>query len=403
MLLALIASLMMAADAPTKPLPGVVEPDWNAWAGSKPEPGSKLAGEVSWAWATLREARADRNYATPEDRSAAVERVGAAHEVIDKNPGPVCAEGAAIVRSSADDWERLMVSSTMASADPEKSAPFVSWAMARAKSVDLAFEPVYEQARALALHHDPADLPAIFAILRAHDGAIHLQLHAWFISTHDCLFYVFGRYGRDAIPYLRGMLGHEDPYVRRNAAMVLGSFFDDASKPALLKMLASDDVGSGGAAFALGEMNVAEAVEPIARLLDNPDPRTRFWAAYALFEINRKEAMPALERRLPLETDDDARGEIEAAIEHLKGAAPVLGAGGPKLNAEALRAELQAADDANGLEGDVEAIARSATPADLETLERIRVKATNVPSDLGNRQFHAWTAVIKAVRRRNAP
>jgi HEAT repeat protein len=225
-------------------------------------------------------------------------------------------------------------------------------------------------------------------------------LHSWYIRTHECLFYVFGRYGRDVIPYLYPMLQHKDPYVRRNAAIVLGYFMDKAAKPALLKMLEANDVGSGGAAFALGQLGDQDVVKPIAAVLANKDARTRFWVAYALYELGSKDAVPALETAVGNEKDETTRGEMTAAIKYLKSEPKPFGSDATKLTKEELQAALAAAKKANGLQGDMKAIAASAGSDDLEQLEAIRLKAMDVPSDKGNRAFTGWTQVIRAVRRR---
>ncbi len=396
-MLPLVALLALAAAEPeVKELPPVKEPDWAAWK----DVDAKKKAMAAQAWATLREYRPDREYKTANERKEAERKVAAAYKVLDDNPDAACAAGAELLRASKDDWERLMIATTIGTAGRDKGEPFLVWAMARAKTVDDAFDPVFEIASRFAAKRKPEYLPALAAVLRTHDGRIFLQLHSWWIPTQDCLFYVFGRYGPDAISYLRGLLKDPDPYVRRNAAIVLGDFMDRASKPALLKMLEADDVGSGGAAFALGELGDKEAVKPVARLLKNADARTRFWAAYALYELGDKGAVPALEAAAKSEKDEDTRGEMEAALEHLRGDPKPYGATAKKLAGEELRAELEKARKSNGLEGDAAAIAASAGRDELAMLEEIRRKTLDVLSDKGNKRFREWTLVLKTVRRR---
>ena len=212
---------------------------------------------------------------------------------------------------------------------------------------------------------------------------------------------MLGRYGLEVIPFLYPMLKHDDPYVRRNAAIVLGYFMDKSAKPFMLEMLKANDVGSGGAAFALGQLGARDAVKPIAGLLKNPDARTRFWAAYALYEIGSKDALPALEAAVANEKDESARQEMTEAIKHIGAGPKPLGDGKPKLGKAELKKMLDDAENGNGLDGDVESIAASAGPEELKQLDEIRLRSTNVPSDKGNQWFRRWTEVIKTIRRRS--
>ena len=389
--------LVLTADAPaTKELPPVREPEWDSWKNVEPE----AVRRAMDAWKVLREARPDRQFKTTAERREAEKTVEEAYGELDRSPDASCATGTVILRTTADDWERLMVAATVSQLAGPKGEPFLLWAMAKSATVDEAFEPSYETACRLAARRNPDYLPAIFLLLRTRDGHIYLPLHSWYIPTQDCLYYVFGRYGREVIPYLRPMLGHRDPYVRRNAAIVLGFFMDKDATPLLLKAIEANDIGSGGAAFALGEMGVAKAAEPISRLLENPDPRTRFWAVYALYEIASKDALPALERAAKAEKDEDTRREMQAAIEHLRSDPAPFGSGARKLDAKELQDAIREARDANGLEGDVEAIAASAGPDALESLEEIRLKTMDIPSDRGHKWFQKWTAAMKSIRRR---
>ena len=394
----LIAALAFtAAELPGKPLPPVKEPDWAAWK----DVGVDARQRAATAWAVLREHRPDRQYATPAQRREAEEVVDAAYKTLDDDKGAACAVGVDVMRASKDDWERLMIATTVGQLGGGKGEPFLLWAMANANQVDEAFEPTFEIAGSLAAKRRPEYLPAVFSILRAHEGRIYLPLHSWTIPTHECLFYVLGRYGREVIPYLYPMLEHPDPFVRRNAAIVLGYFGDRRAKPTLLKMLEANDLGSGGAAFVLGELGDQDAARPITRLLKNPDARTRFWAAFALFEIGSKDSLDDLEAAVGGEKDPAARQEMMAAVEQIRAGRKPLGAGTCKLSKEELGRAIEEADRANGLRGEVEGIASSAGPEELDRLEEIRRKAMGIPSDLGNKWFRRWTGVIKTIRRRS--
>jgi hypothetical protein len=396
-MLSLIPLLALAASEPAmKELPPVKEPDWNTWK----DVDLKAKRQAMEAWAVLREHRPHQKFKTAAERREAENKVEVAYNALDGKPRAACATGSELLRTTKDDWERLMVATTVSQLGGERGEPFLLWAMAKSNTVDDSFEPIFEIACKLAAKRRPGYLPALFLMLRTHEGHIYLRLHSWYIRTHECLYYVFGRYGREVIPYLRPMLQHKDAYVRRNAAIVLGFFMDKPSKPALLKLLEANDIGSGGAAFALGELGAAEAVKPVAQLLKNTEARTRFWAAYALYEIGSKDALPALVTRLKEEKDKATREEMQAAIEHLRSDPKPFGTGARKLGTEELRDALQAAKKANGLAGDVEAIAASAGRAELDQLEEIRQKTMGIPSDMGNKWFQRWTAAIKAVQRR---
>ena len=396
MLFIVTALAFAAVDLPGKtPLP-IKEPDWTAWKEAAPEAKQR----ASKAWSVLLEHRPDRQYGTRAERQEAEKAVGAAYEAMDADKDAACAAGVEALRASKDDWERLMIATNISHLNGSKGEPFLLWTMATAKTVDEAFEPVFEIACSLASKRRPEYLSAVFSVLRTHEGHIYLPLHSWYIQTPDCLFYVLGRYGREVVPYLYPMLENSDPYVRRNAAIVLGYFMDGRAKPGLLRMLDANDVGSGGAAYALGQLGDLEAVPPISRLLKNPDARTRFWAAYALFEIGSKDALTPLEAAAESERDRDARQEMEVTIEHIRHAPDPVGARARTLGKEELAKAIAEAEESNGLKGEVEAIAATAGPEHFVQLEEIRRKTMDVPSDLGNKWFRRWTVVLKTIRRR---
>ena len=344
--------------------------------------------------------RPDRAYKTKDEKREAEERVDAAYKTLDANPDAACAAGAALVRTTKDDWERIMIATTIKLIGADKGEPFLLWALAKATTVDSTFEPVIGIACELASRQRPEYLPAIFSVLRAHDAHIYLPLHSWYIPANECLFYVFVRYGREVIPYLYPMLGHVDPYVRRNAAMMLGFFMDKRAQPVFLEMLKADDVGSSGAAFALGQLGDEAAIAPITQLLKSPEARSRFSAAYALFEIGSKTSLPALEAALSREKEESLRQEMTSAIEHIRMLSKPQPEGRPKLRDGELQKALDEAERANGLDGDIEAIAASAGPDQLKQLEVIRLGSTTVMSDRGNKRFRRWTEVIKTIQER---
>ena len=68
----------------------------------------------------------------------------------------------------------------------------------------------------------------------------------------------------------------------------------------------------------LGNLKSQEAVPALIASLDDAEPLVRGHAAWALGEIGSQAAVEALQRRLQVETDDEARVEIDAAINQLR-------------------------------------------------------------------------------------
>jgi epoxyqueuosine reductase len=71
-------------------------------------------------------------------------------------------------------------------------------------------------------------------------------------------------------------------------------------------------------AVALGNLKSLEAVPALIASLDDAEPLVRGHAGWALGEIGSQAAVEALQRRLQVETDDEARMEIDAAINQLR-------------------------------------------------------------------------------------
>jgi epoxyqueuosine reductase len=70
-------------------------------------------------------------------------------------------------------------------------------------------------------------------------------------------------------------------------------------------------------AVALGNLKSSEAVPALIRALDDEEPLVRGHAAWALGKIGVANAIEALQRRLGAESDGEVRNEIEAAIEEI--------------------------------------------------------------------------------------
>ncbi len=384
-----------AAAAETKPLPTLAEPNWNTW----PLPTRQIGEQVQAAWKTLREHRPEKQFATPEEGQAAAKGVEAAYQVLEQHAEAACAVGAYYLARTQDDWERLMIGGTLLSLDEQKGEAFFTWSLSKSGAVDALFPAVFHDACFVAEAQRVSDLPGLFWILKTQKGAVFLPEYNWVIPTHDCLFYVFGRFGQEAVPYLRTALRDPDPYVRRNAAVVLGYFLDQDSKPELLAMLKAGGVPALGAAFALGELGSREAIPDLLKLLAAKEPTDRLWAIYALYEIRAEETLPHLERALAAEQDARVQQELTAAIEHIKtkGASRIQ-----PLTPEELQKILAEAEKSIVPDLPFDRIGATVTGQHLPQLIRIRRLAIDEISDEGHQEFQEWHRVLKAALRGGA-
>lgn len=110
-------------------------------------------------------------------------------------------------------------------------------------------------------------------------------------------------------------LGDWSPTVRTRAARILSTRKDEADVvvPKLVRMLGSKSLDARcGACLGLEQFGArgAAAVDPLVKLLDDPDMWMRIRAAFALTEIGKPamKAVPALLRRAALENPADPRG-----------------------------------------------------------------------------------------------
>jgi HEAT repeat protein len=139
--------------------------------------------------------------------------------------------------------------------------------------------------------------------------------------------------GNDALPALSRGLLDADVRLRRNVAVVLnvlaGDWFDHSwSKvnirpclPALRKALGDNDAHvREWSAQAIGEIGpgAAEAVPALIALLRNLDVGSRHSAAFALWKIGPKAALPALREALS-DPDEFVRQSAAMAIENIEG------------------------------------------------------------------------------------
>ncbi|MFV0445081.1 MAG: HEAT repeat domain-containing protein [Planctomycetaceae bacterium] len=390
--LLLVAATCNAADM--KSPAAVPEPNWATWALPTREVGEK----VQAAWKVLRENRPEKQSANPDEAKAAAERVEAAYGTLEENPTAGCAVGAYYLQRTQDDWERLMLAGTLLSLDEQQGEPFFVWALSKSAGVDALFPAVFHDACFVAEAQNVGDLAGLAWVLKTQQGAVMLPEYNWVIPTHDCLFYVYGRFGTEAIPYLRAALRDQDPYVRRNAAVVLGYFLDQESRGDLLALLKAGGVPALGAAFALGELGCKEAAPELVKMLNAETPNDRLWAVYALYEIRSAETLPAIEKALTVEADERVQQELKAAIEHIKTTSPAV----QPLTAEELAKILGESEKAIIPDLPFDRIGASVQSAHLPQLIRIRRLAIDEISDEGHQEFQDWQKILKTASRGGA-
>jgi hypothetical protein len=392
-----IASIVLllaasASAAEMQPLPAVTDPDWATWT----MPTRQVGEQVQAAWRILREHRPDKQYATTEESQAAATAVEAAYQKLEENAEAACAVGAYYLARTQDDWERLMIGGTLLSLDEAKGEAFFVWSMAKSGTVDALFPAVFHDACFVAEAQKVSDLPGLFWMLKTQKGAVFLPEYNWVIPTHDCLFYVFGRFGSEAIPYLRAALRDSDPYVRRNAAVVLGYFLDQPSKADLLALLKQGGVPALGAAFALGELGAKEAMPELVKMLAATDPADRLWAIYGLYEIRMPETLPAIEAALATETDERVQQELTAAVEYIKAIGTETT---EKLKPEELTRILAESEKSVIPDLPFDRIEATVSAQDLPQLVRIRRLSIDEITDEGHHEFMEWHRIMKSASR----
>ncbi len=385
----LCAASATAAD--TKPWPAASEPDWNSWTMPNKEVGLK----VQEAWKILRKHAPDEKFEKPEDAAAANKEMDDAYAVLEEHTEAACAVGAYYLKRVQADWERIVIGGVLFGLDEKKGKPFLIWALAKSGPVDDLFAGVFEDACYIAETPSAADLPGLFWILKTRKGAVYLPEHNWIIPTHDCLFYVYGRIGHGIVPYLRTALKDQDPYVKRNAAVLLGYFLDYESRDELLAMLQAGGVPSLGAAFALGEMGDQKALPYLVRMLQHQDATFRQWAIYAIFEIKDKRTLPMLKEALAKESEEHVKKELTAAIKHIESDDP----GVQPLTPEELKKILAEAEANGGQILKPDAVQASVNREHYVQLVRIRKKAIESLTGPGHTGFRQWHKVLKAAVR----
>ena len=94
----------------------------------------------------------------------------------------------------------------------------------------------------------------------------------------------------------RALLNDESPEVRRTAAWALGEIEDREATPALSRALRTDAVADVRrmSAWAMGEIEDPASVEALSDALDDPDNEVREMVLWAFGEIESEAAVPAL-------------------------------------------------------------------------------------------------------------
>lgn len=122
-----------------------------------------------------------------------------------------------------------------------------------------------------------------------------------------------------AIPALIASLGSSTSMVGEAAAAALDKIGEPTVLP-LIETLKSTDLGlRKWAAQLLGRRQDARAVEPLMAAIDDPDGNMRLITAGALAQIGDTRAIPALERVLSKQYENDyAKSDVKAALKTLK-------------------------------------------------------------------------------------
>jgi hypothetical protein len=134
-------------------------------------------------------------------------------------------------------------------------------------------------------------------------------------------------------------------------------------------------------------------------MLNAESPNDRLWAIYALYEIRAAETLPALEKALSVEADEQVQQELKAAIEHIK--TPV-GSGVQPLTPEELGKILAESEKSIIPDLPFDRIEASVKPEHLPQLIRIRRLAIDEISDAGHQEFQDWQRILKSASRTGA-
>ena len=393
----LFASAARAQEG--KPLPSLAEPDWTAFSEADAE---ALAEQVKLL-RFLGEITPEREYQDSAEKKKLRDKLVAAYRDLKDNRAATLAAVMQELPRAEEDFYSLTLARLLLRELGDDAAPYLAWTLSHLRDPNENFNLVFDVAFSLSKLNRRDCLPGLFPVLKIKNAKYRIPRYDWKISARYCLYYVFGAYGPGVCPYLVPALSDENPYVRRNAAFLLGHFTYFPAQARLKAMLEDEDVGSAGAAEALGKMLCREAAEPIAALLQSPSKHIRYWAASALYELEDKATLPALTAAEAAESDTETEDMMEMAIDAINWDRPPYWRRGRVIPRFKLKKILDEAEKNNGLEielRDIGEIVASARPEDLPQLERIREKAISSVSVESNRKLRIWNELIRSVRLR---
>lgn len=383
-LLVAAACVVMAQDAPKE-----IKPDWKVWETRNKEKKDEIRGMLEM----LASMRPDTKFETEEEKEAAYEKVGAAYKTLRAHESEAQAAAAELVRETRDEFTRLICLDRLFSSGKQQFQ-VAAWGLARADDVDMFIRFYLPYAHTLGLKGSKDTVHASLKMLRLRNASAFLPAHFWTVKPYDILIYTLGIYGPDICKDLVPKLKDRDPYVARNAAVLLSHFCYEPAIPDLLKMLEQGDIRAVGAARALGRLRVKEAFDPVVAMLESEDAFVRHEAAFALYEFGDKEALPPVEKAFERETDPRSKAELRKTREYLKRGAPAFGTGKEPYSQDQLKLILKALEKSHGqlisdeqdLDWTVAArICASADLIELDRIEKIRQASLRKLSDEGNR------------------
>jgi beta-lactamase regulating signal transducer with metallopeptidase domain/HEAT repeat protein len=144
---------------------------------------------------------------------------------------------------------------------------------------------------------------------RSDDDASVRKMSVWALSHSSA---------PAALEALRAAVTRDrDEDVREVALWGLGTNGEAADAELIASRLASESSGlvRGTAAWAIGTLGAPHAPRALIALLDDPHPRTRLQAAWALSQIGDSSALPAIQRALDVDQDEmTTRALIRALV-----------------------------------------------------------------------------------------
>ena len=100
----------------------------------------------------------------------------------------------------------------------------------------------------------------------------------------------------------------------RKVLLLTNEYYDSVLKPMMYYYLRRTEYFQRNAAIALGNSGDRSHVPYLTQALDDTNPMVRGYSAWALGRLGSDEARAAIVKALKVETDESARGEMEAAL-----------------------------------------------------------------------------------------